>query len=137
MLFSYHSERMRGMDELFSSYFTSDPLLSLTDGSSAVAPRGTSRSRRGNRATDDWDLYGGSRDLMTRNDPFQSVNAMMRSMLGNMSTETMAVRKHHTCCVNLSGFDNLHEFVTNPLKIRLAVRRISYEFAIFKETCRY
>lgn len=90
--FNYHSERMRGMDEIFSSYFTSDPLLSLTDGSSAVAQRGTSRSRRGHRAADDWDLYGGSRDLTTRNDPFQSVNALMRSMLGNMSMETMANR---------------------------------------------
>lgn len=88
------------MDEFVSSFFSSDPLLSLTDGYSAVAQRGASRPRRGHRAADDWELYGGSRDLSTRNDPFQSVNAMMRSIMGNMSLETMEVRRLHTRCVN-------------------------------------
>lgn len=79
-----HQERLRGADEIFSSFFNHDPFLALTDGSE-LQRHGT--RDRGQGRSHDQD-FGGSMDLMMAHNPFDSINSMMRNMhnmMGNLS----------------------------------------------------
>lgn len=95
--FNFHSQRLSGADEIFSSFFNSDPLLALTDGSVACQRTGSRSQCIDNRAVDNRDHQRRSRDQMGTNDHFDSVNSMMRniqSMMGNLSLQTSNVNQN-------------------------------------------
>jgi len=81
-----HQDRLTGVDEIFSSFFSHDPFLALTDGSQPQRQRTRDRGQGRSRDQD----FDGSMDLMMARNPFDSISSMMRNMhnmMGSLSQQ--------------------------------------------------